>query len=316
MEVKEKKTFIYLIPKRKKKQYNECTELIIIREFIKLNHTIIPIHKFYIINIILYLLTKKIDGIIVNSIKILWKNKILLKFNSFIPIYWWYFDSIFSKEKIQNKVFYLAKNVSIFFNKNYNHFVELKKNGVFPIWLDQGISKKCEFINSSKYKYDIVFFGSISFDHTERTTILKQLNEKYNLAIFTPMTKQFTKIGFKNVFPAVKHEEIGKIVAESKITLVLNATTKEDYCWSNRIHLMLGNGAFCITDYIIGLEKSYVTGEDCIFVYNLDNLEKIIDEWIINDKKNERNRLRLNGYNKANTKHTYENRIKLFMSYI
>jgi len=261
-------------------------------------------------------MNNKIDGIIVNSIKILWTNKLLLKINSFIPIYWWYFDSVSAKEKIQNRVFYLAKKVSIFFNKNYNHFNELKKNGISPIWLDQGISTKNKFKNSKIYKYDIVFFGSISFDHTKRTQILKKLDNKYNLAIFTPMTKQFIKQGFKNIFPAVKHENIGEIVAESKITLVLNATTEEDYCWSNRIHLMLGNGAFCITDYIIGLEKSYISGEDCISVHNLKDLEKTIDEWILNDKKNERNKIRLNGYNTANTKHTYENRIKLLMSYI
>ena len=70
MKKNEKKTFIYLIPKRKKKHYNDSSESIIIKKFIKLGHTIIPKYNFYFINIISKLLTNKIDGIIVNSIKI------------------------------------------------------------------------------------------------------------------------------------------------------------------------------------------------------------------------------------------------------
>ena len=119
---KSNKTFIYLVPKRCNKKYNPCTELIIINEFIRLGYHIIPIYHLYIINVLFLILTRKIDGIIVNSINILWKNKLLIKLNHMTPIYWWYFDDALSKEKISNRVFYLSKNVSIFFNKNLNHF--------------------------------------------------------------------------------------------------------------------------------------------------------------------------------------------------
>ena len=69
--------------------------------------------------------------------------------------------------------------------------------------------------------------------------------------------------------PAISHDKISSIVAQTKITLVLNATITEDYCWSNRIHIMLGSGAFCLTDYIKGLENSYENEKDCIFINNL-----------------------------------------------
>ena len=282
------KTFIYLVPKRCKKKYNPCTELIIINEFIRLGYHIIPIYHLYIINVLFLIFTRKIDGIIVNSINILWQNKLLIKLNQMTPIYWWYFDDVLAKEKISNRVFYLAKNVSIFFNKNINHFQQFKKSGIKPVWLDQGVTENCKYSDTEEYKYDIVFFGSISFDHYSRTSLLKKIDEKYNLAIFTKSIKQLKKFGFQNVFAAVKHSKIGKIVAAAKITLVLNATTKNDNCWSNRIHLMLGSGAFCITDYIIGLENSYSTGEDCIFVRNLEDLEETVEEWISDDKINKK----------------------------
>ena len=310
------KTFIYLVPKGSKRKCNPCTELILINEFIQLGYQIIPIYHLYLINILLLIIFRKIDGIIVNSINILWGNKLLLKLNSFTPIYWWYFDNVLAKEKISNKVFYLAKNVSIFFNKNLNHFDQFRNSGINPIWLDQGVTTDCKYFDTKEYKYDIVFFGSISFDHYKRTTILKNLDQKYNLAIFTPTIKQFKKLGFQNVFEAVKHNKIGEIVAEAKITLVLNATTKENYCWSNRIHLMLGSGGFCLTDYINGLEKSYISGEDCIFIKNLNCIENIIKEWISDDKRSERDRIRLNGYQKAHAEHSYKNRIKTLISHI
>ena len=79
---------------------------------------------------------------------------------------------------------------------------------------------------------------------------------------------------------------------------------------------MLGSGAFCITDYIIGLENSYSTGEDCIFVRNLEDLEETVEEWISDDKINERDRIRLNGYQKSHSEHSYENRIKSLISHI
>ena len=316
LKTNEKKTFIYLVPKRKKKHYNDSSETIIIKEFIKSGHTIIPIYNFYFINIIPKLLTNKIDGIIVNSIKILSKNRLLLIFNKLIPIYWWYFDNSLLKEKNYLKSIQIAKKVSIFFNKHYKQFNNYIKMGIKPIWLDQGTSSKKEFINSQKFEYDIIFFGSLNLVHANRTNILKNIDENYNLTIFTPSAKQFKKLGFKNVLPAIPHDDINRIVSKAKITLVLNATAKEDYCWSNRIHIMLGSGAFCLTDYIVGIENSYTDGEDCVFIKDLNSINKIINHWLNDKKINERNRIRLNGYNKAHEKHTYENRIKTILNKI
>ena len=142
------------------------------------------------------------------------------------------------------------------------------------------------------------------------------MDNDYNLAIFTTMKNKFKELGFKNVFEAFKHIKIVEIVSQTKITLVLNATTKEAYCWSNRIHLMLGSGAFCLTDYIHGLEKSYVDGKECIFVKKLESLKEVVEYWISDDKKEQREEIRLNGYKKAHAEHSYENRIQSLISNI
>ena len=310
------KTFIYLVPKRCNKKYNPCTELILIHEFIRLGYHIIPIYHLYIINVLFLILTRKIDGIIVNSINILWKNRLLLKLNLTTPIYWWYFDNPFLREKNNRQCMALAKNVAVFYNKHINHFNNYIKSGINPVWLDQGITDECQFVETDYYKYDIVFFGSLNIVHDTRTKLLKKMDKDYNLAIFTTMKNKFKELGFKNVFEAVKHNKIGEIVSQTKITLVLNATTKEAYCWSNRIHLMLGSGAFCLTDYIHGLEKSYVDGEECIFVKKLESLKEVVEYWISDDKINSRNEIRINGYKRAHAEHSYENRIKSLISNI
>jgi len=313
---KQKKTFIYLVPKKRKKQYNECSEIIIIKEFIKLGYTIIPIKNFYIMNLIIKLITNKIDGIIVNSIKILSKNNLVLKFNLIVPIYWWYFDNPFLKDKNYNKSIKIAKNVSLYFNKHQSRFNYYKKMNIKPIWLDQGITSNFQFLETQYFTYDIIFLGSLNLVHDKRTEILKKIDEKYNLTIFTPSREKFKKLGFKNILPAVAHNKINQIVAKSKITLVLNATTNEDYCWSNRIHLMLGNGAFCLTDYIVGLENSYTDGKDCIFIKDLNTIYQKINYWLTDDTLAKRNKIRFNGFNKANKKHTYKNRIHSFIKNI
>ena len=264
----------------------------------------------------LYLLTKKIDGIIVNSMRILWKNKLILKFKKITPIYWWYFDNPFLKKKNYAKSMLLAKQVSLYFNKHYKSFNNYKKNGIKPIWLDQGITSEYIFNKSITYKYDIIFFGSLNTVHDDRTKILKKIDDNFNLTIFTPSIKKFEELNFKNILPAISHRKISSMVAQTKITLVLNATTTEDYCWSNRIHIMLGSGAFCLTDYIKGLEYSYEDGKDCIFIKNMDQMNKTIEHWLDDKMTKERNKIRLNGYKTANSKHTYENRIHSFIKSI
>ena len=48
----------------------------------------------------------------------------------------------------------------------------------------------------------------------------------------------------------------------------LNITNSQPYYWSNRIHLLLGSGAFCISEYIEGIEESYTNEKDCLFFNN------------------------------------------------
>ena len=43
----------------------------------------------------------------------------------------------------------------------------------------------CKFIKSYDYKYDLSFFGSYEKIHSNRSKLLKKVDDKFNLVIYT-----------------------------------------------------------------------------------------------------------------------------------
>ena len=66
----------------------------------------------------------------------------------------------------------------------------------------------------------------------------------------------------------------------------------------------------------LSIELTQFLGKDCIFIKNMDQMNKTIEYWLDDKMTKERNNIRLNGYKTANTKHTYENRIRSFIKSI
>ena len=98
--------------------------------------------------------------------------------------------------------------------------------------------------------------------------------------------------------------------------LNLNITKSQPYYWSNRIHLLLGSGAFCISEYIEGIEESYKNKRDCLFFNTKKELYELIDYWIQNKNDLEREKIRYDGFITTHKKHSYEKRIIEFLNHI
>ena len=307
-----KQTFLYLIP-RERGFYKIRNERFIIDILKDLSHNIIEIKRFYNFNLIRYCSQYKIDGIIFNSLKIGKKCEKKFALNKYnIPKYWWYFDTATFGNRYQ-KVTSLAKKIDIFFNKDRPEFKKYTSMGINPIWLDQGVPPICDFVKKNNLLYDLGFFGSLSNIHSNRTDILKKLDKKYNLAIYSKDYKKFIEYGFKNCYPPVNQKDIGRKVSEIKIALCFNSNASNSFCWSDRIHLMLGNGAFCLAENIDGIQNFYKDEQDCIFFNNTTELMDKIDKWL---KSEQREQIRKNGYNTAHTKNSYEVRVREFLSHI
>tara|TARA_B100000575_G_C23055374_1_gene607554 strand:+ start:114 stop:1058 length:945 start_codon:yes stop_codon:yes gene_type:complete len=308
------KKFLYLIP-REKRFYKLRDERIISNTLKELSYDIIEINKFYNVNLIKHCIRYKIDGIIFNSLKIGMKCDKFFDLNNrlfHIPLYWWYFDAVRFPNRYK-KVVNIAKKTSIFFNKDKIEFKKYKNMNIKPIWLDQGTPSICNFVRTKKIKYDLGYFGSLSKVHSNRLAILMALNKKYNIVIYSKDYKNFKDYGFINSFPGISQSDIGQKVSEIKITLCLNGDISNPYYWSNRIHLMLGSGAFCIVEKTEGLQKFYKDKKDCIYFKNQNELMKKIKKWINSDK---RNQIRKNGFKKAHSENSYKNKITEFLNHI
>lgn len=310
-----KKTFIYLVPKNCISGYRICTEKYIIDELQNFDCKILKINRSYNSQVKKILKKEYIDGIIFSSLKIIWKNQKILTFaKKFgIKIYWWYFDTAMSKPKRVRKVNKIAPQVDIFFNKDKEEFQRYRELGTSPVWLDQGVPDICKYHKTQKPEFDLVFIGSLNKVHRNRLRILQQLDSKYNLTIFTPHQKEYLSEGFNSVLSSIKQSEIGIIAAKTKIFISMNTGHQRPYCWSDRIHLLLGSGAFCISEFVEGIEESYTNEKDCLFFHNLNELYQLIDYWIRDDLKEEREKIRYQGFLTAHKKHSYKNRIIEFL---
>ena len=309
--------FIYLFP-NPNKYYPVRDEQFIIEELKNEGKKIFQVKRFFTIQIFFYLLFYKPDAIIFSSLNIGRKiNWFIKNFSKIInvPIYWWYFDSANTDLKRYELVNSVAKNVTLFFNRDKVNFKKYKKNNINPIWLDQAVPNILNIKkNDGSYDYDVGFFGSLSNVHNSRTEFLKKIDEKFNLVIYSKDKKEFEKLGFKNVKNYVFKDEIPNLVSKIKIILVLNSSCSSPYYWSDRIHIMIGSGAFCLTQNIEGIQETYLPNEHHIIFNNQSEIENLISEWI--NKDFEREEMREKGYQHAIKNHSYNNRVKEFLKRI
>lgn len=308
--------FLYLYPKPNK-YYIFRDEQFIIESLKKNGHTVYQVKNFFILKIIYYIYKNNINNIIFSSLNIGKKTHRLFKFlkNKNFNIYWWYFDSANTSIKRFNDVCKVAQQSLIFFNRDKINFLKYKNNGINPIWLDQGVPNILKYVKTDyQYDYDIGFFGSLSMVHRDRAQLLKKIDEKYKLVVYSKDKKDFLNKGFKNVKNYVFKDVIPDKVARVKIIIVLNASCSGPYYWSDRIHIMLGSGAFCLTENIEGIEKSYINKKHHILFNDEKSLFDSINHWLNNDC--EREEIRYNGFLHAQKYHSYNIRSVEFINSI
>ena len=306
------KKFVYLVPNDFDNCSNPKTEFFIINEIRAKQIEIIACKSF---NAKLFETEKNIDGIIFSSLKMIWKEQKMIQYarHNSINLFWWYFDTASTSIGRKYKVRKIAKQVSLFFNKDLIRFKLYEKLGIKPIWLDQGVPRLCSINKDPNYKHDVSFFGSFEKSHSKRFKILKMINKKFDLIIYTKDTERFKANGFNNVKDFISHKSISKNLA--KINLVLHGDYNTDYCWSNRVHVMIGSSGFTLVEKIEGLDKFYKDNEHCVY-FNLDNLKNCLELWLCSSQDKIRERIRLSGFDYAHKHHSYEERTQSFINQI
>ena len=174
--------------------------------------------------------------------------------------------------------------------------------------------EECEFPESLDCTYDVSFFGSYEKIHSNRSKLLKKVDDKFNLVIYTKDINKFLKQGFKNVKPFVPIKFISKKIA--KINLVLNGDNSVLYCWSNRIHLIIGSGGFSLVENTVGLENYYLHNKHCIYFNDKKELIENIDYWLIDENKKRREKIAKSGFNHAHKQNSYKIKTDFFIKKI
>lgn len=165
--------------------------------------------------------------------------------------------------------------------------------------------------NIKKYPHEIIFTGSKGYhkEYPYRVRLIDWLHETYG--------QRFAHYGGGGK-ETVRGPELNNLYASAKIvigdTLCKNFTYP--YYVSDRFFEVPGRGGFMIFPYITGTEEWLEPNEEAVFYEygDFNDLKSKIDHYL-NDHQN-REEIRLKGYERCKAEHTYKHRIEHILNTI
>jgi len=204
-------------------------------------------------------------------------------------------------------------------------YLNQQKNMPKAYYLPAGVFKEECYMTPTipEYEHDIIFVGSKRY-HPEwkyRTELIDWLEATYG--------SRFTLFG-RDGKGLVRGDELNRLYSSTKV--VIGDTLCKDFTYpyylSDRVFETTGRGGFIIHPYIEGIEDLFETQEpmspfDCdttkaeIITYpygNFDYLKYLIDYFLKNEE--EREEVRMRGFDKTSKHHTYTNRLSYLLETI
>lgn len=186
---------------------------------------------------------------------------------------------------------------------NENQPVSSKRQGHF---LPAGVYEGECFLgtpNKEKYPHEIIFTGSKGYheEYPYRPQLIDWLHETYG--------ERFGHYGGGGM-PTVRGPELNNLYASAKIVIGDTLCKNFNYPWysSDRLFEVTGRGGFLIYPYITGLEEWFDMDEIASYDFgNFDQLKSQIDFYLVHEP--ERERMKIAGFNRAKSEHTYRHRL-------
>ena len=152
-----------------------------------------------------------------------------------------------------------------------------------------------------KYRSDICFVGTY---YPRRGKVIKQLMENgYNVKVYGPY--------WKNADPIYGIDMV-KAFNASKIVLNIHIESDLEHKPNMRTFEVTGSSSFLLTDYAYGLEKQFVIDKELVVYNDIKELLELAKYHLSNDE--ERNKIRINGHERAYRDHKYEDRLKTILA--
>jgi len=120
---------------------------------------------------------------------------------------------------------------------------------------------------------DVLFTGTYIDYATERNSLLKLVDDNFNLTIHSITPDRFIEQGFKNVHGPIVDHGLPELYARAKINLSLDAVVEAGY-WSDRNFQIMRCRGFVLFRYVPLSEATFKDGV-MYFYHGADLLEKI-----------------------------------------
>lgn len=192
----------------------------------------------------------------------------------------WYMDAM---HNFDNELVEKSKRVNYFISGVEGVTPYAKKFCNNTLFVHQCPDDAMNFmLDNINYKDDITFIGSVDSSkiHGDRQMYVNTLNNEFS--------------GFKH-YTGIFGLEHNKIVNESKINLNFSPTDATGV--SVRIYKILASGGFLMTTPWKGLEETFTSNENIVTFETKEELIEKAKFYLENEE--ERNRIRLNSYNKV-----------------
>lgn len=195
----------------------------------------------------------------------------------------------------------------ITFTTDGGHQEEYERRGINHRCLRQGIYQDEAVLGTKTKAEDVVFIGTSvhreEFGWTHREKLLAFLEKTYG--------DRFKWYG-KN--DGVRGMDLNNLLASAKV--VVGDSVHSPNYWSNRLYEVTGRGGFLIFPKIEGIEKEFTPYKDFIpySYYDFEGLKQKIDYYVSHDE--ERERIRLSGFEHCKKNHTYLARCKELLKQI
>lgn len=182
-------------------------------------------------------------------------DRLRMKYNC--PIVYWAFD--YQWDSNEEWHFRLAKEVDLFLSKEMDHKQDYEKMGANFHWFSQDFAP--EFLDIYKEDdvdkiYEVIFTGTYLPQAEFRNAFLKEVDNNFDLHIFSVTEQAWKDAGFRNVYPAVVDHGLPELYAKSDICLSVDWKQADGY-WSDRMAQILCCGGFVINKYVSGQENLY-----------------------------------------------------------
>lgn len=219
--------------------------------------------------------------------------------------------------------------IEYFFTVDKLFVEDLQQKGIKAYYLPAGVFEKECYIGKKHpdFLYDVVFVGSREYhpEHKYRTELIEWLERTYG--------NRFAQFGRgKGARGVVRGKELNDLYASANVVVgdTLCIDFKYPFYLSDRIFETTGRGGFLIHPYITGIEdlfqipyevtnrppaKNFMsTSEAEVVTYpfgNFEYLKYVIDYYLEN--KEEREAIRMRGFERTRKDHTYTNRLKFIL---